>query len=153
MKQTEYLRLIALGRKLIHYARPSDADDALTGLIGVLFVLSLALVFGIAILATYLGEPMDARQLGWPLIVTAASGVVYFVFGIFIGGAPRMVRCCMLLTGATVIALLAYLALAGAVDGWYLFIPPALFAALVSIAVARQLRLLTSTSVSGTPTE
>ncbi len=71
MKQIDYLKLVATGRKSIHYAHPSDADDALTGLAGICFILSLALIFGVAILASYLGEPMDARMLGWPLAATA----------------------------------------------------------------------------------
>jgi len=56
LKQIDYLKLVATGRKSIHYAHPGEADDALTGLAAICFVLSLALVFGVAILASYLDE-------------------------------------------------------------------------------------------------
>lgn len=139
MKQIDYLKLVATGRKSIHYARPSDADDALTGLAGICFISSLALVFGVAILASYLGEPMNADKLGWPLAATVLPGIAYFVCGMFIGGAPRLTRFCMLLVGATVVVTLSYLALVGKLDGWYLFIPPILFTLLVSLGAIKQL--------------
>ena len=139
MKQIDYLKLVATGRKSIHYAHPSDADDALTGLAGICFILSLALIFGIAILASYLGEPMDADKLGWPLAATVLPGIAYFVCGMFIGGAPRLTRTCMLVVGAIVVVALGFLALMGKLDGWYLYIPPFLFSLLVSLGAARQL--------------
>ena len=139
MKQIDYLKLVATGRKSIHYARPSDADDALTGLVGICFVLSLALVFGVAILASYLGEPMNADMLGWPLAATVLPGIAYFVCGMFIGGAPKLTRYCMLLVGAIVVVTLSYLTLTGALNGWYLFVPPFLFSLLVSLGAVKQL--------------
>ena len=139
MKQIDYLKLVATGRKSIHYAHPSDADDALTGLAAICFILSLALVFGVAILASYLGEPMSADKLGWPLAATVLPGIAYFVCGMFIGGAPKLTRYCMLLVGAIVVVTLSYFALTGELDRWYLFIPPFLFALLVSLGAVKQL--------------
>jgi hypothetical protein len=139
LKQIDYLKLVATGRKSIHYARPSDADDALTGLAGICFVLSLGLIFAIAILASYLGEPMNADMLGWPLAATVLPGIAYFVCGIYIGGAPKLTRYCIVIIGAGVGITLSYLALIGELVGWYLFIPPFLFALLVSLAAVKQL--------------
>lgn len=137
--QIDYLKLIATGRKSIYYARPSDADDALTGLAGICFVLSLALIFVIAILASYFGKPMSSEMLGWPLAATILPGIAYFVCGIFIGGAPKLARYCMLLVGVTVLVTLSYLAFTGNLDGWYLSVPPFLFSLFVSIGVVKQL--------------
>ena len=139
MKQIDYLKLVATGRKSIHYARPSDADDALTGLAGICFVLSLALIFVIAILASYLGEPMNADMLGWPLAATILPGIAYLVCGIYIGGAPKLTRYCMIFVGAAVVVTLSYLALIGELVGWYLFVPPFLFSLLVSLGAVKQL--------------
>lgn len=139
MKQIDYLKLVATGRKSIHYARPSDADDALTGLVGLCFVLSLALTFAIAILASYLGESIEGDMLGWPLAATVLTGIAYFVCGLFIGGAPTLVRYCMIAVGAGTVITLTYFAIAGAVTSWYLFVPPFLFGLCVSIGAVRQL--------------
>jgi hypothetical protein len=139
LKQIDYLKLVATGRKSIHHARPSDADDALTGLAGACFVLSLALIFGIAVLASYLGEPMNADMLGWAIAAAILPGIAYFVCGIFIGGAPKLTRYCILLVGSTMVVTLSYLALIGRLDGWYLFVPPFLFSLLVSLGAVKQL--------------
>lgn len=139
MKQIDYLKLVATGRKSIHYAQLGDADDALTGLVGICFVLSLGLIFAISILASYLGEPMNADMLGWPLAATVLPGIAYFICGIYIGGAPKLTRYCMVIVGSGVVIALSYLALIGELVGWYLFIPPFLFALLVSLAAVKQL--------------
>jgi hypothetical protein len=139
MKQIDYLKLVAAGRKSIYFTLPSDADDALTGLAGICFVLSLALIIAIAILASYFGEPMSANMLVWPMAATILPAIAYLVCGIYIGDAPRLTRYCMILVGAGVVITLSYLALIGELVGWYLFVPPFLFALLVSIAAIRQL--------------
>ena len=139
MKQIDYLKLVTTGRKSIHYARPSDADDALTGLAGICFVLSLALIFGVAILASYLGEPMDADMLGWPIAATVFPGILYFVCGIFMGGAPKLTRYCVLIVGTVAVLTLAAFAFIGLLEGWYLYLPPFLFSLIVSLGAIKQL--------------
>ena len=76
--QIDYLKLITTGRKSIYYARPSDADDALTGMAGICFVLSLALIFVVAISASYFGKAMSGEMLGWPLAATILPGIALF---------------------------------------------------------------------------
>jgi hypothetical protein len=137
--QIDYLKLITTGRKSIYYARPSDADDALTGMAGICFVLSLALIFVVAISASYFGKPMSGEVLGWPLAATILPGIAYFVCGMFIGGAPKLTRYCILLVSATVLVTLSYLAFTGNLNSWYLFIPPFLFSLLVSLGAVKQL--------------
>ena len=139
MKPIHYFKLVVAGRKSVHYARPSEADDALTGLAGICFVLSLALIFVIAVLALYLGAPITADMLGWPLVATILPAIAYFICGIYIGGAPRLTRYCMLSVGAGLVITLSYLALTGELVGWYLFGPPYFFALIVSIGVVKQL--------------
>ena len=139
MKQIDYLKLVATGRKAIHYAHPSDADDALTGFIGICFVLSLALIFAVAILASLLGEVIERDMLGWPMAATVLQGIGYLVCGFFIGGAPRLVRYCIIAIGAATAVLLSFLALTESLDGWYLFIPPFILALAISISAVRQL--------------
>ena len=139
MKQIDYLKLVATGRKSIYYARPSDADDALTGLVGICFVISLALIFAIAVLASYLGEPMSADMLGWPLAATVLLGIAYFVCSIYISDTPKLTRYFMIVIGAGSVIFLAYTTTTGGLIGWYLFIPPFLFALLVSLAAVKQL--------------
>ena len=139
LKQIDYLKLVATGRKSIHYARPSDADDALTGLAGICFILSLVLTFGVAVLASYLGEVIEGGMLGWPVAATVLPEIAYFICGIYIGGAPRLVRYCMLAVGAGTAITLTFVALTAPLPGWYLFLPPFLFALCVSIGTVRQL--------------
>ena len=123
MKQIDYLKLVATGRKSIHYARPSDADDALTGLIGYGFVLSLLLTFAAAFLASYLGNELDMDAVGKPLAATILPGIAFFVCSFFIGGAPRLVRVCVIAIGAIAVIALSYLAVTGSLNVWYLYLP------------------------------
>ncbi len=90
-------------------------------------------------MASNFGEPMNADMLGWPLAATVLPGIAFFVCGMFIGGAPTLTRYCMLFVGAIVVVTLSYLALAGELDVWYLFIPPFLFSLLVSLGAVKQL--------------
>jgi hypothetical protein len=139
LKQIDYLKLVATGRKSIHYARPSDADDDLTGLIGVCFIISLILTFGVAVVASFCGELIDGEMLAWPLAATVLPGIGYMVSGFFIGGAPRLVRYGILTIGAITAIMLSYFAVTGSLDGWYLFIAPFLFALTASIGAVKQL--------------
>ena len=139
MKQIDYLKLIATGRKSVHYARPSDADDALTGLVGLGFVIALALTWGIAILVSYLGQEMNAMMVAWPLAAIVFPGIAYFVCGLFIGGAPGLTRYGIILVGATVGIALLYLAVTTRLDGWYLFAPAFLYSLFVAVGATRQL--------------
>ena len=135
----DYLSLIAIRRTSVQYARPSDADNALTGLAGICFVASFLLVFVIAFLAHYLGEPMNGKMLTWPIVATFLPGVAYFFLSISIGSAPRLTRYGFVTAGMIVVMILSYLALTGGLNGWYLYIPPFLFALLVSLGAIRQL--------------
>ena len=84
-------------------------------------------------------KQIDYLKLVWPLAATVLPGIAYFVCGMFIGGAPKLTRYCMLLVRAIVIVMLSYFALTGELDGWYLFIPPFLFSLLVSLGAVKQL--------------
>ncbi len=139
MKQIDYLKLVATGRKSIHYARPSDADDALTGLIGYGFVFSLILTFAAAFLASYLGNELDMDAVGWPLAATVLPGIAFFVCSIFIGGAPRLIRVCVVAIGAITAITLSYLAITGSLNVWYLYLPSFLYSLLVSLGATKQL--------------
>lgn len=139
MKQIDYLKLVATGRKSIYYARPSDADDALTGLIGYGFVFSLILTFAAAFLASYLGHELDMNAVGKPLAATVLPGIAYFVGSIFIGGAPRLVRACVIIVGAVTVVTLTYLVAIGAIGVWYLYLPSFLYSLFVSIGASKQL--------------
>lgn len=139
MKQIDYLKLVATGRKSIHYARPSDADDALTGLIGYGFVFSLLLTFTAAFLASYLGKELDMDGVGKPLAATFLPGIAFFVGGFFIGGAPRLVRICMIIVGAITVITLSYLAITGTLNVWYLYLPSFVYSLLASLGASKQL--------------
>ena len=139
MKQIDYLKLVASARKSIHYARPSDADDALTGLIGICFILSLVLTFGAAVLGSFFGELIDSEMLAWPLAATVLPGIAYMVCGFFIGGAQKLIRYLILTIGAITAIMLSYFAVTGSLDGWYLFIAPFMFALGASIGATKQL--------------
>lgn len=139
MKQIDYLKLVATGRKSIYYARPSDADDALTGLIGYGFVFSLVLTFAAAFLASFLGNELDMDAVGWPLAATVLPAIAFFVCSIFIGGAPRLIRVCVIAIGASTVIALLYLAITGSLNVWYLYLPSFFYSLLVSIAATKQL--------------
>ncbi len=139
MKQIDYLKLVATGRKSIHYARPGDADDALTGLVGYGFVFSIILTFAAAFLASYLGNELNMDGVGKPLATTILPGIAFFVCGFFIGGAPRLVRGCVIAIGATTAIALTYFAITGGLDVWYLYLPSFLYTLLISIGATKQL--------------
>ena len=139
LKQIDYLKLVATGRKSIHYARPSDADEALTGLVGYGLVFSLALTFAAAFLASYLGEQLDMKAVGRAMAATIVPGIAYFSLSFFIGGAPRVVRACFVAIGAATAISLMYLAIAGRLDVWFLYLPSFLYSLLVSIGAMKQL--------------
>ena len=139
MKQIDYLKLVATGRKSVHYARPSDADSALTGFIGFGFVISLGLTFALAVLLSYLGVPMNKQSIGFSLLATFAPGVAYFVASIFIGGAPTLVRYVIIAVGGITVVMLTYLTIMGTLNPWYLYVPAFLYSLLVSVGAVRQL--------------
>ncbi len=139
MKQIDYLKLVATGRKSIHYARPSDADDALSGLVGYGFACSLLLTFAIAILASYLGATIDADDVGWALAATVLPGIALFIGGFLLAGAPRFIRICFSIVSSGVAISLTLLAITGRLDNWFLFVPPFLYAVAVSVGATRQL--------------
>ena len=64
LKQIDYLKLVATGRNSSYYARPSDADEALKGLVGYGAVFTLALTVGLAVLASYLGANLNEEIVG-----------------------------------------------------------------------------------------
>jgi len=139
VKQIDHLKLVATGRNSIHYARPSDADDALTGLIGYGFVFALILTFASAFLASYLGNELDMDAVGRPLAATVIPGIAFFVGGIFIGGAPRLVRVCIIIVGAITAITLSYLIVTGSLNVWYLYLPSFLYSLSVSLGAIKQL--------------
>lgn len=139
MKQIDYLKLVATGRKSVHYQRPSDADSALTGFIGFGLIISLILTFGIAVLVSYLGGVMDADKVGLAIAATAVPGIAFLLSSIFIGGAPTLVRYVIVAVGATAVVALTWSMLTGAFSPWYLLVPAFLYSLLVSVGALRQL--------------
>ncbi len=139
MKQIDYTKLVKTGRKSVYHARPGDADDALTGLFGYGFVFALALTLIIAFVTSYLGNELSMKIVGKPIAAIFAPGIAYFVGGIFIGGAPRLVRASVIVVGAITVLTLSYLAITGSLEVWYLYVPAFLYSLLVSIGATRQL--------------
>ena len=139
MKQIDYLKLVATGKKSVHYQRPSDADSALTGFIGFGLVISLALTFGLAVLVTYLGVSMDMDTVGLALLATFAPGAASLVACLFIGGAPTFVRYVIIAIGGVTVATLTALMIGGALYPWLLYVPGFLYSLLVSVGAFRQL--------------
>ena len=139
LNQIDYLKLIATGRNSIHYARPSDADDALTGLAGVCFASALILTFALAVLVSYMGAPVQTDWIGFSVAVTFFLGLVCLICGIFIGGAPRLTRCTILASGAVVVIALSFLVITVNLPGWYLYLPPFLFALIMALGAGKQI--------------
>jgi len=139
MKQIDYLKLVATGRKSVHYARPSDADDALTGLIGLSVISALILVFVIAVIASYLGAEIDKDTLAWPFGSIVLPAIAYFVASLFIGGAPRLVRVAFIGVALVTLGLRSYKAFGSDLSSWYLFVPAVLLASLSGLGAFRQL--------------
>ena len=139
MKQIDYLKLVATGKKSVHYARPSDADSALTGFIGFGLIISLIVTFGIAVLVSYLGVPIDADKVGLAVAASAVPGIAFLVGSIFIGGAPTLVRYVIVAVGGVTVVTLTALTLTGALNPWYLYVPAFLYSLLVSVGAVRQL--------------
>lgn len=139
MKQIDYLKLVATGRKATHFERPSDADEALTGAIGFMFLCSFFVTFAAVFLSSFLGSDLDLDAVGMALLPTIVPGIAYFVAGIFIGGAPKIVRVCIAAAALVTAATLILLGMAGDLGVWYLYLPAFLFATVTAIGAVRQL--------------
>jgi hypothetical protein len=137
VKQIDYLKLVATGRKSTHYTRPSDADDALTGLVGYGFVYSLLLTFATALIVSYLGIELGMDDVGKPLAATILPGIAFFASSFFIGGAPKLVRAWVIAVGSITVVTLSFLAVTAGLGVWYLYLPPFLYSLLVSLGAVK----------------
>lgn len=140
MKQIDYLKLVATGRNSSYYARPSQADDDLKTIIAYGFVIAWLTTFGLAVLASYLGEGLSFTEVAKPMAIIVGPSLMMFIIGIFMGGAPRLTRIAIAAIGMTVVFILAYMALSDVLPNWYLYLPGAIFFFLVSSAAIRQLQ-------------
>ena len=139
MKQIDYLKLVATGRKSTHFARPSDADAALNGLVGFGAIVSLGLTFGAAVLYSYAGVTLEMNDVGLSLLATLLAAIALGVLGLFIGGAPVLVRLLMVLICLSVVLSLLLLALTGRLEFVYLYAPAFIYAVAVGFSATRQL--------------
>ena len=139
MKQIDYLKLVAIGRKSTHFARPSDADAALNGLVGFGAIISLGLTFGAAVLYSYFDVVLEMNDVGFALLATLLPAILLVVLGLFIGGAPVLVRLLMALICLAVILSLLLLALNGRLELVYLYVPAFIYALAVGFSATRQL--------------
>lgn len=139
MKQIDYLKLVVTGRKSVHYTLPSEADSALTGLIGYGAMIALALTLVIGVLVSNPGVELDVDTIGRPLAVTLALGITFFVCSIFIGGAPVLVRVSLVIIGAIAGIGITILVMEGSTGSWYPYAPSYLYLVLVSLGALRQL--------------
>lgn len=142
MNQIDYLKLVSTGRRSSYYAKPSEQDEALRNLILFAGTASLGLTFAVAVLVSYAGTNLEARDVGTALAWTFLPGVYLSVISMFLGGARRAVLYAMAVPALALSVTLAALMIRGLPGHWLLYLPSLVFLTMICWATFRQASLL-----------
>ena len=133
-------RLVTIARKYSFFRHSDQSDHALTGYLGIGFVVTLVATFAVAFLASLLGADPEAKSIARPIAITIGAGVAFFACWLVAGDHSRVARVCVLVVSfVSVVVLLGAIA-NGDAGYWYLYLPSGLYLLVAGLLSMTQLR-------------